>query len=211
MEAKLSKETALQKLIAKGIIKEEADLRKINKSGDSPLHTAVRKNDEETMDLILAVDPSLAILENFHRHTPIATAIIHCKRALVAKMLKAYPNIIKDENGKPWCDSTGRHVLHYLAKYADEKDPNFISVFKASPKEVFTMKDGESNTLTHIAARWGKINLLGLFARKTPETLCMKGMYDLTPGELAQKFGNNETYIFADYLKRKYVKQPKLK
>ena len=209
MNKKLSKEDALQELIDLGIIKEESDLRKSDKNGDMPLHTAVRHNSKEVVELILAVDPSLVAKENIHQHTPISTAIIHGKRELVSLMLKAYPRIIQDENGNPWCDSRGKNLLHYFTRYSETKDPNFLYVFCASPKAALFMRDFESNTPTHVAARWGQNYFLAHYAKKAPETLDMYGYKNLLPWELADHFGMTETAKFAQYCKRKYSSKTK--
>ena len=155
-------------------------LTKVDSSGRTPLHLAIRHSSDSVIDLFLNVPTSeeLARMSDNHGSFPVHVAAIAGRTAAIDKLAQKCPDFYE------MVDAQGRNLLHCavqrnqytLVRYICQND-TFSMLLNAV--------DYYGNTPLHLAAKYGFPGIVSLLLQTTTVKSCIANKDGLTARDLA--------------------------
>ncbi|KAG2645840.1 hypothetical protein PVAP13_2KG454605 [Panicum virgatum] len=155
-------------------------LTKVDSSGRTPLHLAIRHSSDSVIDLFLNVPTSeeLARMSDNHGSFPVHVAAIAGRTAAIDKLAQKCPDFYE------MVDAQGRNLLHCAVQHNQYTLVRYIC-----QNDTFSMLlnavDYYGNTPLHLAAKYGFPGIVSLLLQTMTVKSCIANKDGLTAQDLA--------------------------
>ena len=178
------------------------DINVQDSNGDTPLHEACVRGEDEIVELLLKFKPhgaedkvKIQLVKNHLGLTPFHLACREGHRYIAERLLTfaEQPSLLVKEE-----DKEGATALHV----ACQKDQHEIVEFLLEKKAEISARKNDGMTPVHVAAKYGCLDVMGVFLNEPDFKINIEDRYHQTPLHFATEYGKKD---MMDLLLDKYV------